>query len=120
MVGFFIDKLHDPKFMASLLAAIAAMATVITLAMPLIARDQLNSRLKAVGSERERIRQRERERSRAWREGLAAASPRQYMKSVVDQFDLDQWVRQEDTSASTSRGPSRYTRRTSRSCSSGW
>ena len=47
MVEFLIEKLHEPKFVASVLAAIAAMATVITLAMPLLVRDQLDTRLKA-------------------------------------------------------------------------
>jgi tight adherence protein C len=43
-------------------AAIAAGATVLTLAMPLLARDTLSMRMKAVAFERERIRLRERER----------------------------------------------------------
>ena len=76
MVELLIEKLHDPKFMASVLAAIAAMATVITLAMPLLARDQLNKRLKAVALEREKMRQRERERHGARREGAAAPDRR--------------------------------------------
>jgi tight adherence protein C len=96
VVELFIDKLHDPKFMASVLAAVAAMATVITLAMPLIARDQLGSRLKAVGSERERIRQRERERLSRGDKVQLRASPKQYMKRVVEQFNLNKWVGQEE------------------------
>ncbi len=96
VVELFIDKLHDPKFMASVLAAIAAMATVITLAMPLIARDQLNNRLKAVGSEREKIRQRERERLARGDKVQLRASPKQYMKRVVEQFNLNKWVGQEE------------------------
>ena len=40
MLELLIDKLHDPKIMASVFAAIAAMATVITLAMPLLVTDQ--------------------------------------------------------------------------------
>ena len=62
MVEFLIEKLHDPKFMASVLAAIAEVATAITLALPLLARDELNKRLKAVALEREKMRQRESER----------------------------------------------------------
>jgi len=72
VVEYLIQRLHDPKFVASILAAIAAMATVITLAMPLLSGDQLNRRLKSVAIEREKMRQRERERL-ARREG--AASP---------------------------------------------
>ena len=35
MIDLFISKLHDAKFMAMLLASVAAVATVLTLAMPL-------------------------------------------------------------------------------------
>ena len=42
--------------------AIAAVATVLTLAMPLLATDSLAKRMKAVALEREKMRQRERER----------------------------------------------------------
>ena len=38
------------------------MATVLSLAMPLLQTDNFSKRLKSVSSERERIRQRERER----------------------------------------------------------
>ena len=48
MVEYLIERLHDPKFVASILAAIAAMATVLTLAMPLLARNDLNKRMSAV------------------------------------------------------------------------
>ena len=95
MLELLIDKLHDPKFLASLLAAIAAMATVITLAMPLLVRDQLGSRLKAVSVEREKMRQRERERLARGDKVQLRQSPKQYMKSAVDRFNLAKWVGQE-------------------------
>jgi tight adherence protein C len=91
----FIDKMHDPKFMASLFAAIAAMATVITLAMPLLARNDLNRRLNAVSIEREKIRQRERERLARGDKVQLRQTPKQYMKRIVDQFNLGKWVGQE-------------------------
>jgi len=77
------------------LAAIAAMATVITLAMPLLARDELNRRLKAVALEREKIRQRERERLARGDKVTLRVTPKQYMKRIVDQFNLGKWVGQE-------------------------
>jgi tight adherence protein C len=95
VVELLIDKLHDPKFMASALAAIAAMATVITLAMPLLARDQLDNRLKAVALEREKMRQRERERLARGDKVQLRQTPKQYMKRIVDQFNLTKWVGQE-------------------------
>jgi tight adherence protein C len=62
MLDLLLDKLHDPRFLAMILAAIAAIATVVTLGMPLLAGDTLDKRMKAVALEREKMRQRERER----------------------------------------------------------
>ena len=95
MVEFLIEKLHDPKIVASVLAAIAAMATVITLAMPLLASDQLNRRLKSVALEREKMRQRERERLARGDKVQLRQTPKQYMQRVVNQFNLAKWVGQE-------------------------
>jgi tight adherence protein C len=78
-----------------LFAAIGAIATVMTLAMPLFAGDNLNKRLKTVAIEREKIRQRERERLARGEKVNLRASPKQYMKTVVEQFNLNKWVGQE-------------------------
>ena len=64
MLELLIAKLQDPHLLAMLFAAVAATATVLTLAMPLIATDSLAKRMKSVALEREKIRQRERERPR--------------------------------------------------------
>ena len=95
MVEFLIEKLHDPKMMASVFAAIAAIATVITLAMPLLVRNDLNRRMNAVSVEREKLRQRERERLARGDKVQLRVSPKQYMKRMVDQFNLTKWVGQE-------------------------
>ncbi|MEN3383419.1 MAG: tight adherence protein [Hyphomicrobiales bacterium] len=95
MVEFLIEKLHDPKMVAAVFAAIAAMATVITLAMPLLAGDNLGKRMKSVALEREKMRQRERERMARGERVFLRVSPKQYMKRVVDQFNLAKWVGQE-------------------------
>src|SRR4051812_3220237 len=80
---------------AAVFAAIAAMATVITLAMPLLAGDNLDKRMKSVALEREKMRQRERERTARGERVALRVSPKQYMKRVVDQFNLAKWVGQE-------------------------
>jgi len=95
VVEFLIDKLHDPKMMASVFAAIAAMATVITLAMPLLARNDLSRRMNAVSVEREKLRQRERERLARGEKVQLRQSPKEFMRRIVDQFDLNRWVGQE-------------------------
>jgi tight adherence protein C len=95
MVDLIIDKLHDTRFLAMLFAAVAAMATVLTLAMPLLSPDHLDKRLKSVALEREKIRQRERERLARGEKVMLRQSPKQYVKRVVDQFNLAKWVGQE-------------------------
>jgi tight adherence protein C len=96
MFDFVIDKLHDSHFLTMVLAAIAASATVLTLAMPLFATDNLGRRLKTVAVERERIRQRERDRLARGQKVSLRQSPKQYMKAVVERFNLAKWVGQEE------------------------
>jgi tight adherence protein C len=90
-----IDQLLDPQVLTMLFAAIAAGATVITLAMPLMVSDTLNRRMKAVALEREKIRQRERERLAQGSKISLRQSPKMYMKRVVDNFNLNKWLGQE-------------------------
>ncbi len=78
-------------------AAIAAVATVLTLAMPYAFGDQLNQRMRAVAVEREKIRARERERMAAEKQKITLRqSPKQYIKTIVDRFNLTKWVGQEE------------------------
>ncbi|MPZ55800.1 MAG: type II secretion system F family protein [Rhizobiales bacterium] len=96
MIEFLIEKLHDTRLMTMLFAAIAATATVMTLAMPLLATDSLAKRMKSVAIERERIRQRERERLASGEKISLRQSPKQYMQHVVDRFNLSKWLGQEE------------------------
>jgi tight adherence protein C len=80
-------------------AAVAAIATVITLAMPLLVTDSLSQRMKSVALEREQLRQRERERLARGEKIALRRSPKQYMQSIVDQFNLNKWVGQETARA---------------------
>ena len=120
MVEFLIDRLHDTRFLAMLFAAVAAIATVMTLAMPLLAGDNLNKRLKSVAIEREKIRARERERMARGEKVSLRQSPKQYMKTVVDQFNLGNGSGRRKRATSCSRPVIAATRLTSRTCSSAW
>jgi tight adherence protein C len=91
-----LDHYFEPHFLTMLLAAIAAGATVLTLAMPLLAKDTLSTRMKAVAFEREKIRLRERERLARNSKVTLRQSPKAYMKTVVENFNLTKWVGQED------------------------
>jgi tight adherence protein C len=86
------------KQITAILAAVAAVATVLTLAMPLLATDTLSKRMNAVALEREKIRQRERERmARGEKEKVSLRpTPKQYMQSVVERFNLTKWLAQEE------------------------
>ncbi|MCI0600661.1 MAG: type II secretion system F family protein [Beijerinckiaceae bacterium] len=86
-------KLADPQFMLSMLVAIATMATIVTIAMPIIETDKLSQRMKAVATERERIRARERERLMADKNKRALRQePKAYMKQIVERFSLSKWL----------------------------
>jgi tight adherence protein C len=99
MLGTLIDSIHGMgvKQLTALLAAVAAVATVLTLAMPVLAPDVLNKRMKSVALEREKIRQRERERlARGEKEKVSLRqSPKLYMARIVEKFNLTKWLAQE-------------------------
>jgi tight adherence protein C len=95
MIDLLSAKLHDPHFMTMLFAAIAAAATVYTLITPLFAGENLNKRMKAVASERERIRQRERERLNTGEKVSLRQTPKQLVSRVVEDFNLTKWLAQE-------------------------
>ena len=96
MIDLLIDKLHDTRLLMMLLAAIAAGATVLTLAMPLLATDSLAKRMKSVALEREKLRLRERERLAKGEKISLRQSPKQFMQRIVDQFNLNKWLGQEE------------------------
>jgi len=96
MVEQIFRTINDPHAMAALLAGIAAIATVLTFAMPLLAGNPLDKRMKAVATERSKIRARERERlARGERRGLKR-EPKAYMQNIVSQFNLTKHLGTED------------------------
>lgn len=96
MIQFITEIMQNQKLLAMIFAAIAAGATVLTLAMPLLASDPLPKRMKQVALEREKIRQRERERMARGEKISLRQSPKQYMQHAVERFNLRKWVGQEE------------------------
>ena len=93
MFDLLYSKLTDPHFLLSLLVAIATMATIVTVAMPLLETDTLAQRMKSVATERERIRARERERLLADKgKANLRQAPKAYMKRIVERFSLSKWL----------------------------
>jgi len=96
MMDFLIGALNV-KTLTMLFAAVAAAATVLTLAMPLVLVNPLDKRMRAVALEREKIRQRERERLTQENQKVKLRqTPKQYVQTVVDRFNLSKWVGQEE------------------------
>ena len=96
MLDFLIAS-FNVQTVTMVFAAIAAVATVLTLAMPLLVADSLSKRMKAVALEREKIRARERERmSQATQKVNLRPSAKQSIQAIVDRFNLKKWVGQEE------------------------
>ena len=96
MIELLISVLNV-QTMAMVLAAVAGAATVLTLAMPLVAANPLEKRMRAVALEREKIRQRERERMMQEKQKISLRqSPKQYVQTIVDRFNLNKWFAQEE------------------------
>jgi tight adherence protein C len=95
MLELAINVISNPRLLAMIFSAVAAIATVLTLAMPLVATDTLAKRMKSVAIEREQLRQRERERLARGERVTLRPTPKQYMQTIVDKFDLNKWVGEE-------------------------
>jgi tight adherence protein C len=88
--------LHDINFVVTLLTALAAVATVLTIAMPYVFGDNLERRMKAVALERNKIRARERERLARGERVELRQSPKAYMQFVVERLNLREWLGEEE------------------------
>ena len=96
MMEFLVNALNV-KTLTMLFAAVAAAATVLTLAMPLVFVDPLDKRMRAVALEREKIRQRERERmAQENRRSNSGNRQSNTSRAIVDRFNLSKWVGQEE------------------------
>ena len=89
-------QIINVKTLTMVFAAIAAAATVLTLAMPFVFVNPLDKRMRAVALEREKIRLRERERMNQDGKAKLRQSPKQYIQTIVERFNLSKWVGQEE------------------------
>ena len=87
----FADTLMSPPVLATVLAAIAAFATVFALVMPLLSRDRGAERMKTMALERNAMRAKrasEAGKTDSPRVSLRGGKPKGFMQNLVDQFDL--------------------------------
>lgn len=91
------ESMINTQSLTMMFAAVAAAATVLTLAMPYVFADPLDKRMRSVALEREKMRQRERERMAQERQKVSLRqSPKQFVQTIVDQFQLNKWLGQEE------------------------
>ncbi|MGZ8410108.1 MAG: type II secretion system F family protein [Hyphomicrobium sp.] len=87
-----IDAIMNPQMLATMLAAVAAFATVLSVAMPMLQKDRLNQRMKVMAVERDKMRsQRLQElalKERQSNQAKLRQTPKGYMQEIVDRFDL--------------------------------
>ena len=81
-----LDTLRNPAVLLSIAVAVAIFATVLSFTMPLLQGDRLQTRMKAVAAERDKIRARERARLQAEgaRGSLRGKATKQYMKDLLE------------------------------------
>ena len=83
----YINLMFDKQFVVTALAAIAAFATILTLAFPLLESDRLGARLKAVATRREELRRLAREQMNK-KGGSLRTTPVGFMKQTVEKLNL--------------------------------
>jgi tight adherence protein C len=97
MVDLILSKVYDRNFMLALFAAVFAIATVITLALPLLDRDQMKSRMKSVALERDRLRARQRDSlARGGKAVSLRNEPGEALRELVDRLQLAKYLGADD------------------------
>jgi tight adherence protein C len=95
-----VDTITNPQFMIAALAAVAVIATIVTLTLPLLATDKLARRIKTVATEREEIRSRERAKlvmEANKRVSLRNVESKRVVKGIVERFNLRNALADEGT-----------------------
>ena len=92
-----VDTLTDPQVLLAGAVAVGVGLTVFSVGLPLLERNEMASRMKAVAGEREKIRARERARLAADRGKALRIEPKAYMKNLVERLQLRQALSDEKT-----------------------
>lgn len=82
----YLNLLFDPNFLFTTLAAVAAFAAVMTVVLPLLERNTLGTRMKAVSERREELRARH--HAALNKKTQLRTAPVGFMKQTVDQLKL--------------------------------
>jgi tight adherence protein C len=94
-------QIFEPQNMVAILAAVAVFATIVTLAMPVLQRDELATRMRSAAIERDKIRARERARLATEGQQSRKASLRQesggFVRDLVEGLNLRKALADEST-----------------------
>jgi tight adherence protein C len=92
----FIETFTNPTFLVTILTAICAFATVLTIALPMLAQDRMNHRMRTMAVERDKMRaERMTEMSRD-RQGRLRQTPTGFMQQIVNTLNLRKMLDTED------------------------
>jgi tight adherence protein C len=84
-----IISLMSPQIVVTLLAAVAAFATVLTVLMPVLSRDRLATRMQVMATERDKMRAaRLADIAKKDGQGRLRSTPKGFMQDIVDRFNL--------------------------------
>jgi tight adherence protein C len=84
-----IISLMSPQIVVTLLAAVAAFATVLTVLMPVLSRDRLATRMQVMATERDKMRAaRLADIAKKDGQGRLRITPKGFMQDIVDRFNL--------------------------------
>jgi len=101
MFTFNLDTIDTTTLLIAVASAIAVFATIISLTLPYLGRNELAARMKSVALERDLIRARERARLVADKNNrgqkTAKAEPKAYVKNLVNKLNLKTALADENT-----------------------
>jgi tight adherence protein C len=86
----FIEFIMKPQLLVMTAAAVAAFATVLTVAMPMLQRDRMSQRMRVMATERDKMRAARLSELKIGETGSKKLrqAPKGFMQQLVDQFDL--------------------------------
>jgi len=93
----YLDLIFDPNFIVTAIAAVLAFATIVTVGLPLMERNALGTRMKAVSERREELRARHHAALAKGNKRGLRTEPVSFMKRVVDQLKLSNLLESPDT-----------------------
>jgi tight adherence protein C len=84
-----IMSLMSPQIIVTLLAAVAAFATTLTVLMPVLSRDRLSTRMQVMATERDKMRAaRLADLAKKDGQGRLRTAPKGFMREIVDKLNL--------------------------------